>query len=83
MVNLGYRKENLKSKQTSHHLYSQREEEILEPLRRMLNMKQLETKERQLEIKIMAARVKTKYIGQLKDKVEEILHWAKKVRKGK
>lgn len=60
MVNLGYRKENLKSKQTSHHLYSRREEETLGPLRRILNMKQLETKERQLEIKLMVAKVKNK-----------------------
>lgn len=57
---MGYRKETLKSKQTSHHLYSQREEETLGPLRRMLNMRQLETEERQLEIKLMAAKVKNK-----------------------
>lgn len=47
----------------------------------MLNMKQLETKERQLEIKLMASKVKTKYTGQLEDKVEEVVYWAKRVRR--
>lgn len=40
-------------------------------------MGQLETKERQLEIMLMAARVKNKYVSQLEGEAEEVSYWAK------